>query len=122
MPLPGRGGRRAWQVRGSSRCGLLTWSPVRRLLREGDRTALIAAGEGQIRTGDMVVFCKPVVVAPAVVRRDGRVQAGGHPADHARLGIIEQQLDEMTGQSGTIGQVAAQVTPRGKVKGSARRA
>ena len=43
----------------------------------------------------MVVFCKPVAVAPAVVRRDGRVQAGGHPADHARLGIIEQQLDEM---------------------------
>jgi len=97
-------------------------SPLRRLLREGDRTALTAAGEGQIRTGDMVVFCKPVAVAPAVVRRDGRVQAGGHPADHARLGIIEQQLDEMTGQPGTIGQVAAQVTPRGKVKGSARRA
>jgi hypothetical protein len=97
-------------------------SPLRRLLREGDRTALTAAGEGQIRTGDMVVFCKPVAVAPAVVRRDGRVQAGGHPADHARLGIIEQQLDEMTGQCGTIGQVAAQVTPRGKVKGSARRA
>jgi hypothetical protein len=97
-------------------------SPLRRLLREGDRTALTAAGEGQIRTGDMVVFCKPVAVAPAVVRRDGRVQAGGHPADHARLGIIEQHLDEMTGQPGTIGQVAAQVTPRGKVKGSARRA
>ena len=62
-----------------------------------------------------------MAVAPAVVRRDGRVQAGGHPADHARLGVIEQQLDEMTGQPGVIGQVAAQVMPRGKVKGSARR-
>ena len=68
------------------------------------------------------MFCKPVAVAAAVVRRDGRVQAGGHPADHARLGVIEQQLDEMTGQPGTIDEVAAQVTPRGKVKGSARRA
>ena len=86
-----------------------------------DRTALTAAGAGKIRSGDLVVFCKPVAVAAAVVRRDGRVQAGGHPADHARLGIIEQQLDAMTGQPGTIGQVAGQVRPRGKVKGTARR-
>jgi hypothetical protein len=69
----------------------------------------------------MTVFLKPVAVAPAVVRRDGRVQAGGHPADHARLGVIEQQLDAMTGQPGVIGQVAEQVVPRGKVKGTARR-
>jgi len=27
----------------------------------------------------MVVFLKPVAVAAAVVRRDGRVQAGGQP-------------------------------------------
>ena len=67
------------------------------------------------------MFCKPVAVAAAVVRRDGRVQAGGHPADHARLGVIEQQLDAMTGQPGVIGQVAAQVISRGKVKGTARR-
>ena len=96
-------------------------SPLRRPLREGDRTALTAAGGERIRTGDLVVFCKPVAVAPAVVRRDGRVQAGGHPADHARLGVIEQQLDEMAGQSGVIDQVAAQTVPRGKVKGTARR-
>ena len=96
-------------------------SPLRRPLREGDRTALTAAGGERIRTGDLVVFCKPVAVAPAVVRRDGRVQAGGHPADHARLGVIEQQLDEMAGQPGVIDQVAAQTAPRGKVKGTARR-
>lgn len=66
--------------------------PLRRPLREGDRTAL-RAGAGTIRTGDLVVVLKPVAVAAAVVRRDGRVQAGGHPAGHARLGIIEQQLD-----------------------------
>jgi len=97
-------------------------SPVRRPLREGDRTALTATGGEKICTGDLVVFCKPVAVAPAVVRRDGRVQAGGHPADHVRLGVIEQQLDEMTGQPGVIGEVAAETVPRGKVKGSARRA
>jgi len=96
-------------------------SPLRRPLREEDRTALTAAGGQTIRTGDVVVFLKPVAVAPAVVRRDGRVQAGGHPADHARLGVIEQQLDAMTGRPGTIDEVAAQVTPRGKVKGTARR-
>ncbi len=96
-------------------------SPLRRPLRGEDRTALTAAGAGKIRSGDLVVFCKPVAVAAAVVRRDGRVQAGGHPADHARLGIIEHQLDAMTGQPGTIGQVAGQVRPRGKVKGTARR-
>lgn len=96
-------------------------SPLRRPLREGERTALTAEGAGEIRTGEMVVFLKPLAVAPALVRRDGRVQAGGHPADHARLGVIEQQLDAMTGQPGVIGQVAAQVIPRGKVKGTARR-
>jgi len=95
--------------------------PVRRALREGDRTALTAAGTGRIRSGDLVVFCKPVAIAPAVVRRDGRVQAGGHPADHARLGVLEQQLDEMTRQHDTIGQVAAQVKLAGKVKGTCRR-
>ena len=53
--------------------------PLRRPLREGDRTALTAAGAGTIGTGDLVVFLKPVAVAAAVVRRDGRVQAAGIP-------------------------------------------
>jgi len=97
-------------------------SPLRRPPRDGERTALTALGAGQIRAGDMVVFLKPVAVAAAVVRRDGRIQAGGHPADHVRLGVIEQQLDAMAGRAGVIDQVAARVIPRGKVKGTARRA
>ncbi len=96
-------------------------SPLRRPAGEADRTALTAAGAGVIRTGDMAVFCKLVAVAPAVVRRDGRVQAAGHPADHARLGIIEQRLDEMTGQPDTIGRIAARAVPLGKIKGTALR-
>src|ERR1017187_6990955 len=51
------------------------------------------AGAGKIRKGDLVVFLKPVAVAAAVVRRDGRVQAAGHPADHVRLGGAEERLD-----------------------------
>ncbi|MGH3125810.1 MAG: hypothetical protein ACRDND_32945, partial [Streptosporangiaceae bacterium] len=97
-------------------------SPARRGLGRGGRTALAAAGAGKIATGDLVVFCKPVAVAPAVVRRDGRIQAAGHPADHARLGVAEDRLDELAGRTGVISQIAAGLTMQGKVKGTARRA
>src|SRR6266542_4327502 len=61
-------------------------SPAGAGLGKDGRTALVTAGAaGVIGTGDVVVFCKPVAVAKAVVRRDGRVQAAGHPADHAGL-------------------------------------
>ena len=86
------------------------------------RTALVTAGAGRVRTGDVVVFCKPVAIAPAVVRRDGRVQAAGHPADHARLGLAEDRLDDLCGAPGAIDEIAAAVTLEGKVKGAARRA
>ena len=86
------------------------------------RTALTVVGAGRVRAGDAVVFCKPVAVAPAVRRRDGRVQAGGHPAQHVRLGVLEQQLDEMAGEAGVIDRVAAEITPRGeKIKGTTLR-
>ena len=81
-------------------------SPARRLPAGDDRTALVVAGTPQIRTGDQVVFVKVVAVAPAVVRRDGRVQAGGHPADHARPGALEQQLDDLA-CPGVIDEIAA---------------
>jgi hypothetical protein len=97
-------------------------SPARPGLGSDGRSALVAAGAGKIRTGDRVVFLKPVAVAPAVVRRDGRVQAGGHPADHARLGVAEDRLDALAGRPDVIGQIAAGVTLTGKVKGVARRA
>jgi hypothetical protein len=78
------------------------------------------AGTPQIRAGEQLVFLKMVAVAPAVVRRDGQVQAGGHPADHARLGALEQQLDDLAGP-GVIDEIAAQATLGGKVKGEVRR-
>ncbi|MGH3302057.1 MAG: hypothetical protein ACRDOK_10330, partial [Streptosporangiaceae bacterium] len=88
--LPGRAGMVATRVAD------LAW-PAGRGQGKNGRTALTAAGAGKIRTGDLVVFCKPVAVAPAVVRRDGRVQAAGHPADHVRLGVAEDRLEALTG-------------------------
>ena len=97
-------------------------SPARAGLGKDGRTALVAAGAGRIRTGDVVVFFKPVAVAAAVVRRDGRVQAAGHPADHAHLGVAEQQLDALVGTPGVIDEIARSATLRGKIKGEAKRA
>jgi hypothetical protein len=96
-------------------------SPAGRAPDRGDRTALVVAGTPGIRAGEQVVFVKVVAVAAAVVRRDGRIQAAGHPADHARLGVLEQQLDELAGP-GVIDEIAARATLTGKVKGEARRA
>jgi hypothetical protein len=97
-------------------------SRCRRGLGRDGRTALTAAGAGQVRSGDLVVWLKPVAVTRAVVRRDGRVQAAGHPADHARLGVAEQRLDELTGMPGVIDEIARTAVLGGKVKGAARRA
>jgi hypothetical protein len=97
-------------------------SPARQGLGRDGRTALTAAGAGRIRSGDLVVWLKPVAVAPAVVRRDGRIQAAGHPADHARLGVAEERLDELCGIPEVIDEIARTVTLEGRVKGVARRA
>jgi hypothetical protein len=97
----------------------LTW-PVRAGSGGDDRSALVVGGGAPIRTGVAVAWCKIVVVAPAVVRRDGRVQADGRPCDHARLGAAEQELDRRCGP-GTIERIAAGVRPTGKIKAVARR-
>jgi hypothetical protein len=97
-------------------------SPARQGLGKDGRTALTAAGAGRIQAGDLVVWLKPVAVTRAVVRRDGRVQAAGHPADHAQLGVAEERLDELCGAAGTIDEIARQVVLDGRVKGAARRA
>ena len=80
-------------------------SPAGRPLGGGDRSALAVAGTGKIRTGEQVVFLKVVAVAPARVRRDGRVQAQGSPCDHATLGPLEDWLEEQAGP-GVIGGIA----------------
>src|SRR5712691_8799502 len=97
-------------------------SPARRGGGKDGRSALVAAGAGKIGKGDVVVFCKPVAVAAAVVRRDGRVQAAGHPSDHVRLGVAEERLDALCGRPGVIDQAAAGLRLNGKVKGERLRA
>ena len=99
----------------------LVW-PVRAGSGGDGRSALLVAGTSPITTGEPVVWCTVVVTAPAVVRRDGRVQAQGRPCDHARLGAAEQELDRRCGP-GTIDRIAADVRPTGKkgIKAVARR-
>src|SRR5262245_25502040 len=97
-------------------------SPCRRGLGGDGRTALTAVEAGRIRSGDVVVWLKPVAGTRAVLRRDGRVQAAGHPADHARLGVAEQRLDELCGTPGVIDEIARTAVLDGRVKGAARRA
>ena len=54
----------------------------------------IVAGDCGPRSGELAVFCRPVVTAPAVVRRDGSVLAGGWLPDFARLGELERHLGD----------------------------
>lgn len=120
LELLGRAGMVA--VRAADLC-----SPAGPELGKDDRAALTVARPGRIATGALVVFLKPEAVAPAVVRRDGQVQAAGHPADHARLGLAEERLDEerldeLCGSPGVIDGIGGTVLLGGKVKGAARRA
>jgi hypothetical protein len=85
-------GRAAWW-----RSRLSAWSGRRGGGRGQDgRTALTAAGTEKIRTGDVVVFCKSVAVARAVVRRDGRVQR--HPGRRHALTLRKQPEARQAGQ------------------------
>ncbi len=97
----------------------LAW-PVRVSSGGEGRSALVVAGAEPITAGDLVAWCKVVVVAPALRRRDGRVQAAGRPCDHARLGAAERELDRRRGP-GVIDRIAAGVCPTGKIKAVARR-
>ena len=88
---------------------------------DGNRSALVIGGTEKIRTGDRMVFCKIVAATRAQVRRDGRVQAQGSPLDHARLGPLEDWLEEKAGP-GVIDGIAGRAVLRGQyVKGERER-
>jgi hypothetical protein len=98
-------------------------SPLRngRPVGDGDRSALVIGGTARIRTGEVTVFCKVVVVAPAMARRDGRVQAQGSPAAHATLGPLEDWLEGKAGP-GVIDGIAERAVLREQfVKGERER-
>ena len=61
----------------------------------GGAVSAVVAGPGAgrpVSPGESLVFCHPVAVAAAVVRRDGAVQAGGWLPGHVTLGVLEAHL------------------------------
>jgi hypothetical protein len=52
----------------------------------------VTAGGAVPAAGELAVFCRPVVAAPAVLRRDGSVLADGWLPDFVRLGELERHL------------------------------
>jgi len=98
-------------------------SPLRngRPLGEGDRSALVIGGTEKIRTGEVTVFLQVVAVAPARVRRDGRVQAQGSPCDHATLRPLEEWLEAQAGPGVIDGIAHRAVLRKEYVKGERER-
>src|SRR4249919_1240054 len=66
-----------------------------------------AAGDAAPLAGDLAVFCRPVVTAPAVVRRDGTVLAGAWLPDLVRLGELEAHLGDGVIEAAVDAAVAA---------------
>ena len=58
------------------------------------RGEAVTAGGAVPSAGELAVFCRPVVTAPAVVLRDGTVRAGGWLPDFVRLGELERHLGD----------------------------
>ena len=55
---------------------------------------VVMAGEAVPMPGELAVFCRPVVTAPAAVRRDGTVLADAWLPDLVRLGELERHLGD----------------------------
>ncbi len=90
------------------------------MLRAADLRAsgkgTVTAWTGVPSAGELAVFCRPVVTAPAVVRRDGSVLAGGWLPDFVRLGELERHLGD-----GVIEETVAQALEQGRLKKRERR-
>ena len=80
----------------------------------GGRT--VTAGDAVPSAGELAVFCRPVVTAPAVVRRDSSVLADGWLPDFVRLGELERHLGD-----GVIEAVADAALEQGRLKRRQRR-
>jgi hypothetical protein len=84
------------------------------LLFRGGET--IMAGDSAPLAGELALFCRPVVTAPAVVRRDGTVLADAWLPDLVRLGEMERHLGD-----GVIEALVAEAVARGRLKPRQRR-
>jgi Insertion element 4 transposase N-terminal len=83
--------------------------------RAGVALAAASAGTG-VAAGTLMTFCHPVVTVPAVVRRDGTVQAGGWLPDFVRLGELERHAGD-----GVIEGLAEAAAADGRVPAPERR-
>jgi hypothetical protein len=76
----------------------------------------IVAGAAAPAAGEQAVFCRPVVTAPAAVRRDGSVLADGWLPDFVRLGELERHLGD-----GVIEAIVAAALAKGRLRKRQRR-
>jgi hypothetical protein len=75
------------------------------------------SAEGQVPSaGELALFCRPVVTAPAMVRRDGTVVADAWLPDLVRLGELEAHLGD-----GVIEAVVGKAVRAGRLKPRQRR-
>ena len=76
----------------------------------------VTAGGAAPSAGELAVFCRPVVTAPAVVRRDGRVLADAWLPDFVRLGELERHLGD-----GVIEAIVDAALAKGRLRKRQRR-
>jgi hypothetical protein len=75
-----------------------------------------AGGDAAPAAGELAVFCRPVVTAPAAVRRDGTVLADAWLPDLVRLGELERHLGD-----GVIEAAVDAALAKGRLKPRQRR-
>jgi Insertion element 4 transposase N-terminal len=79
-------------------------------------TGTVVARDSAPLAGELALFCRPVVTAPAVVRRDGTVLADAWLPDLVRLGEMERHLGD-----GVIEALVDEAVARGRLKPRQRR-
>src|SRR6266498_4085729 len=84
------------------------------LRARGDGT--VTAGDAAPARGELAVFCRPAVTAPAAVRRDGSVLADGWLPEFVRLGELERHLGD-----GVIEEITAAALEQGRLRRRQRR-
>ena len=83
--------RPEWSAVAGTPAGMVVVRAAGLRVRGGTVTA---AGDGVPRAGELAVFCRPVVTAPVLARRDGRMLAGAWLPDLVRLGEMERHLGD----------------------------
>jgi Insertion element 4 transposase N-terminal len=76
----------------------------------------VTAGGLAPSAGELAVFCRPVVTAPALARRDGSLAADGWLPDFVRLGELERHLGD-----GVIEAIVDKTIAQGRLRPRQRR-